>query len=104
MIFSALLVAASTGDLNLWQAYEQCLIDNAVIYSELNEPAETIATAAEAACRSQRLRANLEAKAPRGQLAEFTARMERSARSSAVKAVLDMRLARKLMDDAGEPK
>ena len=84
-----------------WGKYRRCMVQQAELYSSLDEPAETIVTAALASCREQRIsaRSSILSKFVRypelkQEVEATTEKFEADIRETTVKAVLDKRLGR----------
>jgi len=94
-MFSLLMMMqAVSAEAEAWRDYHQCVVSESLRYAELDERPETIVTAAEAACQSERAAAVRQTKsAPRGQLDEFVRIRDRRVRGLAIGAILDVRLA-----------
>lgn len=101
-MITLLFMAQAAGPVEgMWDKYRACMVQQAELYSRLNEPVETIVTGARAACREQRIgaRASILSKVARYPDLKRDAEVaveefDADIREAAVKAVLDKRLAR----------
>lgn len=89
-----LFLAQAAVDTSATERYVTCVTDKAVAYSQLDERAETIATAAKAACGTDRAKA--EGSIPRdvARRQQIISNMEKAVTERAVHAVLETRLKR----------
>lgn len=99
MLAILLLAQADVPETNTWQIYKECVLQQAAVYSVLDEDAETIAKAALASCPRERTdyrTASLSAfpatSEARTKMVNLLDRFDAHLQNEVIKSVLDIRL------------